>query len=48
MWSILLGDSFGAALSGCRPCFDQEDFELFVPYWNCTTQTMISLISEFK
>ena len=47
-WSIILGDSFAAALSGCSPSFTQEDIEIFASYVDYSTEGMLMIINHME
>lgn len=47
-WSSIIGDSFGAALSGQPPSYSDEDYEIFAPYLDLSTTVLLKLISECK
>lgn len=47
-WSIILGDSFAAALSGRSPSFTQDDIENFASFVDYSTEGMLSIISQLE
>lgn len=47
-WSIILGDSFAAALSGRSPSFSQEDIENFASYVDYSTEGMLMIINYME